>query len=127
MKKVAASLFLAFLILMIPLAAISSTMVTATALSTTVTAIAPQSAVLETIWCLNTNAAVTYVQVFDTTGTVTLGTTVPNWTMGIPSSAVAPQSDMDLHFTKGIKVAATTTATGNTAPTTAIVCNFAIK
>jgi len=36
---------------------------------------------------LNTTAAVCYLQIFDTTGAVTLGTTVPDQSLGWPASA----------------------------------------
>jgi len=51
---------------------------------------------------------------------------------GIPAASSLPgggnlEWSNGIHFTNGIQVAATTTATGNTAPSTAVDCNFAYK
>lgn len=77
----------------------------------------------------NPNALVTYVQIYDTaTGSITVGTTTPKLSYGIP-----PLSAANIEFTNGVNfataicVAATTTATGATAPSTAVDCNFYFK
>jgi hypothetical protein len=95
-------------------------------LSTTVQTVKSSAGTLGAYYCYNPNtSAAAYVQFFDTSGTVTLGTTTPVWSIGIPASSAA---NLDLvpgmTFSNAIKVAATTTATGSTAPTTAIDCNF---
>lgn len=84
--------------------------------------------------CLNQSGAVAYVQVFDaaTSGAVTLGSTIPVWSFGLPASSSLPgggnlEWSNGVHFASGIQVAATTTATGSTAPATAVDCNFAYK
>lgn len=69
----------------------------------------------------NPNTSVAYVQVFDVSGAVTLGTTAPDMTFGIP-----PGSGANLEVTNGvnmanaIKLACTTTATGLSAPSTGL-------
>ena len=78
--------------------------------------------------CLNPNTSAAYVQVFDTAGAVTVGTTTPVLSLGLPASSGGNlEWTMGLHFANAIKVAATTTATGATAPATAVDCNFAYK
>lgn len=95
----------------------------ASALTTTVVVIKAQPGTLGFIQCLNPNASTSeYVQVFDTISAVTLGTTVPKASFGFAggqSTTVYP----DGNFAKGIKIAATTTAAGSTAPATALDCN----
>ena len=67
------------------------------------------------------NAAKTYIQVFNLlTADVTVGTTTPTFTLCVPASSVLTEPlpvgpDMSI----GIVIAATTTATGSTAPATA--------
>lgn len=77
---------------------------------------------------INLNSAPAYIQVFDTTAAVTLGTTVPTFVIPVPANATAANGAafvMDLSvgiaITNGIKVAATTTATGATTVSTALV------
>ena len=59
-----------------------------------------------------------------TAGAVTVGSTTPKWSIGIPATAAANLARVGLAFANGIQVAATTTATGSTAPGTALDCNF---
>jgi hypothetical protein len=77
---------------------------------------------------INLNSAPAYLQVFDTTGAVTLGTTVPTFVQPIPANATAANGAAfvfdvpgGIGITNGIKVAATTTATGATTVTTALI------
>ena len=90
----------------------------------------PASAVVPCgmVWlsCLNPNASAAYVQVFDTTGTVTLGTAVPKLSFGLGATQ-ATVFAVDVKFVAAVKIAATTTATGNTAPGTALDCNVGIQ
>lgn len=75
---------------------------------------APAEVVLITAY--NPAAAVTYIQLFDKlTADVTVGTTTPDVVIGILN---ATGREIALHhiFTTGIVWAATTTPTGNTAP-----------
>lgn len=73
----------------------------------------------------NPNATVAYVQLFDTTGVVTLGTTAPKMALAVPGQSTI-QFNGPAVFLSGIKAAATTTPTGNTAPAAALVANFGI-
>lgn len=80
--------------------------------------------------CYNPAAAVTYLQIFDVASatTVTLGTTVPDLSFGIPAGGGGNLEWANgVAFTLGTKIAATTTATGSTAPATALDCNFFYK
>jgi len=102
------------------------------ALSTTVTAIKSSAAgQLGAVYCWNPNSSVAYIQIFDvaTAGAVTLGTTAPKLSLGIPptNSGGFTLSAIGVSFTTGIQVAATTTATGSTAPATALDCNAAFN
>ena len=71
----------------------------------------------------NNTSSFVYIQFFDVaaTSSVTLGTTAPAYVIAVPPYGVtdafvaAPQ----FTFYNGIVIAATTTATGNTAPSTA--------
>lgn len=70
---------------------------------------------------INTNASVAYIQVFDTTGAVTLGTTAPTFVVPIPAGAGANlEITNGIAVTSGIKVAATTTPTGATTVSTGL-------
>jgi hypothetical protein len=84
--------------------------------------------------CVNQSGAVAYVQVFDaaTAGAVALGSTTPVLSFGLPAASSLPgggnlEWSNGIHFANGIQVAATMTATGSTAPSTAVDCNFAYK
>jgi hypothetical protein len=78
----------------------------------------------ESFSCYNPNSSVSYVQVFDISGSVTLGTSTPKLSFGIPANQSWGLVDLAIVFANAIKVAATTTAAGSTAPTNALVCNF---
>ena len=105
----------------------ADTPVLANALSTTVVTISSGAAELQSYFCHNPSAATAFVQMFDISGTVTLGTSTPKWSIGIPAGQSGNLSQMNLKFTNAIKVAATTTATGSSAPATALVCNFGVQ
>jgi len=98
-------------------------------LSTTVKTIKNQSGTLGGYFCYNPNASVVaYIQFFDVAGTVTLGTTLPIKSIGIPAASAGNlEWMMGVHFSNAIKVAATTTATGSTALGSAVDCNFDIN
>jgi hypothetical protein len=104
----------------------------ANGLTTTVTTVKSSAGELGAYHCLNPNTSSAYVQIFDTAGTVTLGTTTPVLSLGIPASSNGPgggnlEWTVGIHFANAIKVAVTATATGSTAPSTALDCNFAYK
>lgn len=84
------------------------------------------AATLKSYYVYNPNSSVAYVQIFDvaTAGGVTVGTTTPKWSIGIPATSGANIGTLNLTFASGIQIAATTTATGSTAPSTALDANF---
>jgi len=76
---------------------------------------------------INLNSAPAYIQVFDTTGAVTLGTTTPTFVIPLPANGTPANGlganleiTVGIGITNGIKVAATTTATGATTVTTGL-------
>lgn len=101
-----------------------------TSLLATVASVKSNAAgLLGMVQCYNPNASAAFVQIFDaaTAGSVTLGTTPPTLSIGIPattSSGPIMMSPIGIEFRNGIQVAATTTATGNTAPGSGLSCNF---
>lgn len=100
------------------------------ALTNTVVTNKGTAGVLGGYHCFNPAAATTYLQIFDVASatTVTLGTTVPDLSFGIPAGGGGNLEWANgVAFTLGTKVAATTTATGSTAPATALDCNFFYK
>lgn len=73
---------------------------------------------------LNIDSVPTFLQVFDTTSAVTLGTTVPNASFPFPANSTAANGvaarfgfDVGMNITNGIKAAATTTLNGSTTST----------
>lgn len=101
-----------------------STPVLATTLGTTVVTVKAVFGILTSYFIYNPNASAAYVQIFDTTGSVTLGSTVPKWSIAVPATAAANLSGLRLNFANAIKVAATTTVNGTTGPNTGLDCNF---
>lgn len=99
----------------------------ANGLTTTVKTVKSTEGVVAWLSCYNPNSAVAYVQFFDTAGAVTLGTTAPRLAVGLAPSATTTLPLARAVFLNGVKIAATTTATGSTAPTTAVVCNLGIR
>lgn len=76
-------------------------------------------------YIFNPDSSTTYLQMFNTTSSVTLGTTVPTLSIAIPAGQAANLVDMaGIVFATGLKIAATTTRTGNTAPTTGLDVNI---
>lgn len=101
-------------------------LLTDTAAGSTAVVAKASSAVLYELELDNTaNAAASYFKIYNT-GTVTVGTTVPDWVVMVPASVsrsiVIPSG---LTFGTALSYAATTTGgtTGSTAPTS----SFAIK
>ena len=75
----------------------------------------------------NTNTAVAYVQIYNiASGSVTVGTSTPTLSLGIPPNDGAANvlSEPGIGFGTQISVACTTTATGSTDPTTGLVVNL---
>jgi hypothetical protein len=105
--------------------ATAATPVIADAMSTTLKVVSASAATLDSYYCYNPNATVAYVQIFDiAAGSVTLGTSVPKWSIGIPATSAGNLADINLGFATAISAAATTTAKGLTALGTALDCNF---
>jgi hypothetical protein len=101
------------------------TPITEAALKTTVQTIKSSAGKLGVIDCYNPNTSSAVVEFFNTTGTVTLGTTAVAWFKEIPASAGANyESALGINFTSGIKTAAVTTVGGSTAPTTGVDCSI---
>lgn len=73
----------------------------------------------------NPNAAISYVQFFNTAvGSVTVGTTPPIYSIGIPANGTSQvELPMGLPHSTAIVVAATTTRTGGTAPGSTVDVN----
>ena len=95
-------------------------------LAATVTTIKNTPGQLGKVYCYNPNAVVSYVQIFNlSSGNVTLGTTTPLNILGIAptSSNVWMMNPVGDQYSAAISIAATTTASGLTAPNTALVCN----
>lgn len=72
-----------------------------------------------------------YIQMFDVAQatSVTLGVTVPKLSLGVPAGAAAniPATDPGILFTKGLKIASTTTRAGATPCGTGSDVNFWYK
>jgi hypothetical protein len=100
-----------------------------TALTNTKTSVKASAGTLGGYMFYNPNSSVEYIQVWDVaSGSVTVGTTAPTYVIPIPATSGA-----NVEFTNGINhgtaivIAATTTATGSTAPGTALVGFFLYK
>lgn len=93
-------------------------------LTTTIVQLKATAGQLGMLQCYNPNSAQIYVQVLDS-ASPTLGTTAPVLSIPIAPGATGgvALSLVGAQFNNAIEVAATTTATGSTAPTTAIDCN----
>lgn len=101
------------------------TYVTTTLSNTIQTAFASSGPVLG-YNCFNSNVYTVYVQLFDATSGVVVGTTVPVRTIpvaaGSPTGLQAPSPPFAVN--NGLQVAATTASGGSTAPASAISCEF---
>jgi hypothetical protein len=94
-------------------------------LSTTVQTVKGTAGQLGKLYCDNPNTTAIYVETFDVSGTVTLGTTAPTQAYYIPATNAAGFS-LPLvgdQYANAIKIAAVTTENGGTAPTTPGNCN----
>ena len=76
----------------------------------------------------NPNTSVAYLQIFDVAGSVTLGTTTPKLSLGIPAGGGANLLvPLGISFANTIKLACTTTETGSTAPASGLTVNIFYK
>lgn len=100
-----------------------------TGLTNTVVSVKGSAGSLGGYMFYNPNAAVAYIQVFNVaSGSVTLGTTTPTYVIPIPPAAAANvEFSLGINHTTAISAAATTTATGSTAPSTALTGFFIFK
>jgi hypothetical protein len=96
----------------------------ANALTTTPVVIKASGGQLAWVACSNGSNATAFIQAFDTAGAVTLGMTVPKFI--IPIRIGTEVTPLPATFVAGLKVAATTTATGMSAPSAALDCSFGI-
>jgi hypothetical protein len=95
------------------------------AISTTVQTVKSSGGQIGKLYCDNPNSSAIYVETFDVSGTVTLGTTAPTQAYMIPALnaggfALALIGDQ---YGNAIKIAAVTSVNGTTAPTTPGNCN----
>jgi hypothetical protein len=98
------------------------------ALTNTAKAIKASAGNMYMLQCGNTNASEIYVQLYNVPfGSVTVGTTVAIYSVPIAATSTGGFAmAMPVTFGgSGLSAAATTTATGFTAPTTALDCNVA--
>jgi hypothetical protein len=75
----------------------------------------------------NPNASQAYLQIFDanSASSITLGTTAPKLSFGIPANGAANLSISDgIRFLNGIVIAVTTTRTGGTGPASTVDYNI---
>lgn len=96
------------------------------ALSTTVVSIKSSAGEVGMLQCYNPNSSQAYIQVFNiASGSVSLGSSTP--TLSIPIGPTATGgwalANPGINFSTAISIAATTTATGSTALSTAVDCN----
>lgn len=109
--------------------AIGTTIYNNTALSNTKQAVNASAGNLYGYHIYNSNSVVIYVQLFNVaSASVTVGTTAPTAVLAIPPLgwADAPPG-LPISFATALTIAATTTATGSTAPSTALLCNMWYK
>jgi hypothetical protein len=95
------------------------------ALSNTKTAVSASRVRIHSFVLYNPNTAVAFVQFFNKAiADVTVGTTAPKKSIPVPPGGVAVgtyEDDFALPYNEGLVLAATTTASGSTAPTSALV------
>lgn len=96
-------------------------------LTNTAIAVKATSGSVGKVYCYNPNVSVAYIQIFNlAAASVSVGSTIPQQSYGIPAtnaSGFSFPSSGDGYST-AISVAATTAATGGTAPGTALDCNI---
>lgn len=101
----------------------------ATALTNSAQSIKGSAGQLGGWFIYNPNTSAIYVHLYNVaSGSVTVGTTNPQFMLVIPASSGANVlSSVGIDFTTAISTAATSTAGGNGAPTTAVEANFFFK
>lgn len=96
-------------------------------LSNSATAVKATGGQVAKVYCYNPNASVAYIQIYNVAAaSVIVGTTPPAQSYGIPPTNAAgfvlPLGGD--YYSSAISAAATTTATGGSAPGTALDCNI---
>lgn len=96
------------------------------ALSNTAVAVKASAGRIYGYHLYNSNITTAFVQVYNVAQVgVTVGTTTPNTTYALPpNSGVDMMFDIPITYSTAITIAATTTITGGTAPTTGLLTNF---
>lgn len=83
------------------------------------------------ITCANINTTLAFLQVFDVASStsVTVGSTVPKASFPMNGGTALGGNFLpaNMSFLNGIKIAATTTAKGSTAPSTALDCTLGFR
>lgn len=81
------------------------------------------------LYCDNPNATPIYVETFDVSGTVTLGTTAPTQAYYVQAASAAGfvLPSVGDQYSNAIKIAVVTTQNGSTAPTVPGNCNVSWK
>jgi hypothetical protein len=88
---------------------------------------------LHSLCVLNVNAADAFIQLFDESGAITVGTTAPKQSYLVPKGdgtfygAFGAVFTMPLNFANSIKYACTTTPTGSGDPATGLIVNASYK
>lgn len=100
-----------------------------TALVATAQAVKASAGLLGGWYISNPNTSSAFVEIWDVaSGSVTVGTTNPKILLEIPASSAANvEFTNGINFGTAITIAATTTAGGNTAPSTGLNANFFYK
>ena len=94
----------------------------------TATAISGSAAQVYGWYIYNPNADAVYVQFFNTAAaSVTVGSTAPYYSIGIPGTAAANVFGPGIDHSTAISIAITTTRSGSTSPTSTVDYNIFYK
>jgi hypothetical protein len=76
----------------------------------------------------NSTGANIFIQLFDTSGAPTVGTTVPNYVLFVPAmGGYVKDTAIPYKFVNNIYYSCTTTPTGAVAPAVALTASFGVK
>lgn len=95
-------------------------------LTNTVVTVKAKQGIIDRLLCYNPNASVQYVQVFDTSGTVTVGTTAARFFVPLTPSATT-YVNLGINMFNAIKVAGTQSSGGPSAPGSALPCSVTFR
>jgi hypothetical protein len=97
-------------------------------LSTTVQTVKSGAGTLGGYYFYNPNPSVAYVQIFDINSAPTLGSTAPTISIGVPATSGANlEVGLGVNMASGIRIAATTTRAGSSAPVSGLDVNLFYK